>query len=77
VLEVVRALDHMPEETCCFMEVGRCRHQERCGMFPLMQEAREAFLGVLGRETLQTLAERMGFPGAPAPDPAAPARGSP
>lgn len=60
LLDVVESVDGPLESDCCLLSVGPCSRQPACGFRGIMQEAEQAFFEVMKKETLASLAKKMG-----------------
>lgn len=61
-LDVVRALDGVPEDECCFLADGACGVTDSCGIVKVLGEAQEAFLRVLREQTMEQMARKIPWP---------------
>ena len=62
VKDVLRAIDGVGDESCCFLSVGECTLQHGCRLSQVLDQARGAFFRVLEKENLATLARKMALP---------------
>lgn len=62
VLDVVGAMDRAPSGDCCLLADGSCPVKESCGVGSVLERAEKAFFGVLGKQTIESLARKMALP---------------
>jgi Rrf2 family protein len=67
VVDIVAAIDGMPQEDCCMLAVGDCTNRAECGVHGLLNSAQAAFYSFLTDETAHSLARRMFGRSSPTP----------